>query len=201
MRDAIAMPLLRATQPLLMRVPRAAVQMNVVVDCVSNSAGAVFTGYIAGAAAGPAIASISAVATGIKKGSRSWSEFQTSIIFSVVFLALTAALSGIAFNFASAALSLVPPLVAVPLLLSMLAILVATVPVTALLTGTFASPAVPFADKEALQEYSEMQDSYRSDQWQPPKLWRRMGVPKPMSSERPDNEPYPSQGPPGYRDP
>ena len=48
-------------------------------------------------------------------------------------------------------------------------------PMTALLTGTFLAPAVPFRDKDAFSEYQEMQDSYRSDAWQPPRLWRGKG--------------------------
>eukprot|EP00966_Prymnesium_polylepis_P114800 2653247-Prymnesium_polylepis.1 len=100
----------------------------------------------------------------------------------------------------STAVSLAPSFIQVPLLGAMLAIVVALVPMTALVTGTMASPAVPFTDKQDLAEYQEMQDSYRSDEWQAPKLWRRPGVPGPLDSDRPDGA-YPSQGPPGYRDP
>ena len=75
------------------------------------------------------------------------------------------------------------------------------VPMAALVAGTFLSPAIPFRDEADLAEYQEMQDSYRSDEWQPPRKWERMGVPRPLDSDRPDGAAYPSQGPPGYRDP
>ena len=53
----------------------------------------------------------------------------------------------------------------------MLVVIVAFVPVTSLLTGTFFSPAVPFKDTAEVEEYQEMQKSYNSDSWLPPRLW------------------------------
>lgn len=141
-------------------------------EVLGSSAGTVMTGYLAGAAAGPAIASFAATARGIKGGSRSWTELRTSVGLAFAFSMLTAAFASAAFNLGSTAVSLAPPLVQVPLLLFMLAIVGGLVPVTALVTGTMASPAVPFRDKNELDEYQEMQASYRSDAWQPPRLWR-----------------------------
>ena len=78
----------------------------------------------------------------------------------------------------------------------MILLLLALVPTAALVAGTMASPAVPFSEAEDLDEYMQMQDSYRSDDWQAPRKWERMGVPRPLDSERPDGTAYPSQGPP-----
>jgi hypothetical protein len=58
-----------------------------------------------------------------------------------------------------------------PLLVFLVGIVAALVPMVALLSGTFLSPAIPFRDQEEADEYQEMQDSYRSDAWKPPKLW------------------------------
>ena len=141
-----------------------------IVEVVANSGGAVLTGYLAGAAAGPAISALAASAAGVQNGC-SWGELQNSVGFAAFFSTVAAALIAQAIAFGATAAGLVPPLMQLPLLALMVAIVAGLVPVTALITGTFFSPAAPFRDKEEREEYNEMQDSYRSDQWQAPKLW------------------------------
>ena len=149
-------------------------QMSAVdgLGCFANSAGTVVTGYLAGAATGPAISALAATGTAVKNGSRSWDELKTTIGLSFAFSALAFLLATTAASLGATAVSLAPPLIQIPLAAVMLIIIVALVPVTALVTGTMASPAVPFRDKDQLAEYQDMQKSYNSDAWMPPKLWR-----------------------------
>lgn len=150
------------------------VQMNDAIDVVANSAGTVLSGYLAGASAGPALSAMAATSIGLKNGSRSWKELGTTVGFAVGFSILAAVLAATSLNLGVTALSRAgSPLVQVPLLILMVGIVAALVPMTALLTGTFFSPAVPFMDQDEVEEYKEMQDTYRSDQWKPPQLWTR----------------------------
>ena len=176
-------PLLRTAVLAQSRVP--SVQMYALVDVAANSAGAVLTGYLAGAAAGPAISSFAALATGVRNGSRSWSELRTAITLATVFSILAVSLARTSLTLGATALSLAPALVQGPLLILMVGIVGGLVPITALLTGTMASPAIPFRDQADLIEYSAMQDSYRSDSWQPPRLWTRPATPpEPVAEPR-----------------
>jgi len=147
--------------------------VSVAADVAANSLGTVLLGYLAGAAAGPAFSAIAATTIGVKSKSRSWSELAVTTGFAVTFSLLTVALASVSVTFGSTAVSLLDglPLLQLPLILGMVLLITALVPVTALVTGTFLSPAIPFLDKEDRDEYVEMQDSYRSDQWRPPKLW------------------------------
>ena len=142
------------------------------IGCFANTAGTVVTGYLAGAATGPAISALAATGAAVKNGSRSWDELKTTIGLSCAFSALAAGLAATAASLGAKAVSLAPPLIQIPLAAVMLTIIVALVPVTALVTGTMASPAIPFRDKDSLEEYQDMQKSYNSDAWMPPKLWR-----------------------------
>lgn len=142
------------------------------------------TGYLAGAAAGPAVSALAATAAGVRNDSRSWGELQKTVAFAGFFLSLTAALTCIAVTLGSNAVSMSPPLIQLPLLALMVALVGGLVPITALVTGTFFSPAVPFRDAEDLAEYAEMQDSYRSDQWQAPKMWTEPSSTGVVTSER-----------------
>ena len=139
-------------------------------EVAANAAGTVVCGYLAGAAAGPAISGSAAAIAGVKSGSRA-GMLKTSVGIAVISLAQTAALATTALTLGATALRLAPPLIQLPLLISMVALIAPLLPMTALLTGTFFSPAIPFQDEREEEEYQEMQDSYRSDQWQPPKLW------------------------------
>ena len=116
---------------------------------------------------------ILSVARGLKSGSRSWAELRTTVGLALAFSTLAAVCASLSFHLGENALSLAPPLVQLPLLLFMLIVIGGLVPVTAVVAGTMASPAVPFRDKDELAEYQEMQASYQSDKWQPPRLWRR----------------------------
>ena len=156
----------------LQRTSVATHSMGIVLDCVADSVATVLTGYLAGVAAGPAVASIAATSTGVKNGSRSWSELRTALGLSFLFSALALWLAATALTLGSTAVSLAAPLVKLPLLVVMVGLIAGTVPMAALLSGTFFSPAIPFKDERDLSEYQNMQDSYRSDSWQPPKLWR-----------------------------
>lgn len=128
------------------------------------------TGYLAGAAAGPALSSAAATAKGVKNGS----EIKLLLMpagFATMFMVLSVALTVGSVTLGSTAVSLAPALVKLPLAVFMLLVIVAFVPVTSLLTGTFFSPAVPFKDVSEVEEYQEMQKSYNSDSWLPPRLW------------------------------
>jgi len=144
--------------------------MNV-VDIAANGAGAVVAGYLAGAAAGPAISASAATATGLRNGARP-PMLRTSVAVAAISIALLGFLASAAVTLGSTTLSLAPSFARLPLLALMLAIVAALAPMTALITGTFFSPAIPFQDEDDASEYLDMQDSYRSDQWQPPRLWR-----------------------------
>ena len=140
------------------------------VDVLANSGGAIVTGYLAGAAAGPAASSLAATAKGVKNGS-DLSLLLMPAGFASLFLILAVALTAGSVTLGTTAVNMAPGLVKVPLTVFMLVIILAFVPVTSLLTGTFFSPAVPFRDRSEIEEYQEMQKSYNSDSWLPPRLW------------------------------
>ena len=140
------------------------------MDVAANGAGAVLVAYAAGAAAGPAVSAFASLATGVRLG-RKFRMLTTSIAFAGSFTLLAGFLAANAITLGWTALSLAPPLLAPPLLITMVAIVAGLVPMTALITGTFFSPAIPFQDQEDADEYQAMQASYQSDAWQPPKLW------------------------------
>ena len=173
LQSRLSAPLSLPAQPCLLRLisPRLSV-VEGAAEVVANSGGAVLAGYLAGAAAGPAVSALAAAATGVQKGC-SWGELRSTVALAAVFCALTAALAAQAVTLGATATSLAPPLLQLPLVVLMVAIVAGLVPVTALITGTFFSPAAPFRDQAEREEYKEMQDSYRSDQWQAPKLWTR----------------------------
>jgi hypothetical protein len=142
-----------------------------IADVASNVAGTCMAGYLTSAAAGPAVAAIAATVKGLEYGSRSWSELRTPIGFALFFSLLAGYLATNTVTMGATALSLAPTLIQLPLLAFMLAVVAAFGPMIALLSGTFLAPSVPFRDIQDAQEYQQMQDSYRSDSWQPPKLW------------------------------
>jgi hypothetical protein len=150
--------------------PRAAIAQMSFVDVAANSGGAIVTGYLAGAAAGPALSSMAATAKGIKNGSAA-SLLLMPVGLASLFLVLAVALTAGSVTLGTTAVSMAPGLVKLPLAVFMLVVIVAFVPVTSLLTGTFFSPAVPFKDTAEVEEYQEMQKSYNSDSWLPPRLW------------------------------
>ena len=170
---AFTPPLLSSAQALILHSRASNTQMSFIA-CATSCAGTIVTGYLAGAAAGPAVAAVAATSAGMKSGSKS-GELVTTVGFSVVFSTLAAALATTSCSLGLTALGEAAPVLRLPLMALMIVIIGGLVPVTALVTGTFLSPAVPFAAKEDLAEYQEMQASYNSATWQPPKLWRQPG--------------------------
>ena len=159
-------------RPLLSLRPVLPPQMSF-AEVAANGAGAVATGYLAGAAAGPAISSIAATAKGMKNGS---SLLLTPAAFATFFSLLATALALASASLGWTAVVIAPGLVKLLVGASILAILIALVPVTALITGTMGSPAIPFKDASEVDEYQTMQASYESDAWVPPRLWTGTGT-------------------------
>ena len=145
-------------EPLLFRQPqllhaRAIASMDIAIQlangggAVLTGGGTVLTGYLAGAALGPAISATSAAALGVKNG-YSWTELRVSIGFAIFFTALTVALVAAATTLGSTTVALVPTVLRIPLTIGLLAITLPLLPVTAVITGTMAAPAIPFREKK-----------------------------------------------------
>jgi hypothetical protein len=113
------------------------------LEPLASGGGALLVGYLAGAAAGPAIAAASAASVGVRNG-RSWRELRTSASFAAFFSALTVWLACQACVLGSSALALAPAALRVPFGAGMLALLVGVTPITALVAGTIAAPALPY---------------------------------------------------------
>lgn len=159
----------------VMLTPQPCLRMSI-VDVAAGAAGTIAAGYLTGAAAGPALSSAAALKKGLDLGSREWSELRFPIGVSAAAWTLTIILASTTFSLGSSTLSLVDSLLMrVPLFIAIVAFITAFVPMVALLSGTFLSPAIPFKSKEDAEEYTEMQDSYRSDQWQAPRMWSGRG--------------------------
>jgi hypothetical protein len=143
-----------------------------IADVVANGAGSVLTGVLTGAAAGPAVSAAAAAAKGWEARADT-SQLSVPVAFACFWSVATLCLAALTFQLGSTAIGSAPSalIFRLPLLVFLVGIVAALVPMVALLSGTFLSPAIPFRDQEEADEYQEMQDSYRSDAWKPPKLW------------------------------
>ena len=173
--------LLHGAAPLLIRHAHSATPLLVrhahrptmnMVEAFASGTGAIFTGVLTGAAVGPAVSAAAATQKGLRLGAER-SLLGIPLAFLALFSALTLGLAAVTLQLGSKAVLLASDnlMVRLPILLFMLVAVAALVPTIAILSGTFFSPAVPFRDVHDASEYVDMQDSYRSDAWQPPKLW------------------------------
>ena len=143
-----------------------------IADVVANGAGSVLTGVLTGAAAGPAVSAAAAAAKGLEARADT-RQLSVPVAFACFWSVTTLCFAALTFQLASTAIGSAPSalMFRLPLLVFLVGIVAALVPMVALLSGTFLSPAIPFRDQEEADEYQEMQDSYRSNAWKPPKLW------------------------------